>query len=124
VSPLYFKQEVVMNQRQRQKSEDASPARQGRRTRESITIDVACDDRQTQLDVRGCETLSEVRTRALEELGMLASDPERYVVIGSDRQPLDDQRTIDELAAEGQTLAFRFLPQVAYGVWLRRGDCA
>ncbi len=113
-----------MSQQQRQKSRDASPAPQGRRSREGVTVEVACDDRQTQLDVEGSETLAEVRTRALEELGMLAADPERYVVIGSDRQPVDDQRTIDELVAASQTLAFRLLPQVAYGDRLRGGDRA
>jgi hypothetical protein len=104
-----------MYQKQRKRSEETLSARHRRRSRQGVKIEVVCDDRQTQLDVEGSETLGEVRNRALEELGMLASDPERYVVIGSDRQPIDDHRTIDELIAEGQTLAFRLLPQVAYG---------
>ena len=109
-----------MYQKQRKTSEDTSLTRHGRRSRQGVKIEVACDDRQTQLEAEGSETLGEVRNRALEELGMLASNPERYVVIGSDRQPIEDRRTIDELISEGQTLAFRLLPQVAYGAGLGR----
>ena len=110
-----------MIHRERQKAEDASFALQKGRSRRSIIVEVACDDRRTQLEVEGSETLAEIRSKALEEMEILAADPDKYVVIGGDRQPVNDRRKVEDLLAEGQALCFRLLPQVAFGPRLQ-GD--
>ena len=63
----------------------------------NITIEVACDDCQTELEVHGNDTIAQVRHRALSEMQILATDPNKYVVIGPDRQPIRDQCTVDEI---------------------------
>jgi len=81
----------------------------------SIIVEVACDDRFTKLSVEGRETLAEVRRKALDEMGILASNPDEFVAIGAGRRRIDDQRTIDELVQEGERLAFRFLRAPRFG---------
>lgn len=80
-----------------------------------VVVQVACDDREAHVTVSGRNTIREVRRQAIRDLQILASDPDKYVVIGPNRQPVSDDRTVDELLAQGQTLSFRLIPQVAFG---------
>jgi hypothetical protein len=104
-----------MLERQRQTSSFAPAASQVSGASDGVLVDVACDDRQTQLAVDGSETVADVRREALAEMEILASDPNKYIVVGADRQPVEGQRTVNDLLAEGQTLSFRLMPQVAFG---------
>jgi hypothetical protein len=81
----------------------------------SIIVEVSCDDRQAQLVVEGNDTVSEVRQRALADMKIMAQDPSKYIVIGANRQPVNDKCTVDELLRQGQVLYFRLIPQVAFG---------
>ena len=81
-----------------------------------VLVEVACDDRQTQIEVDGHETIGEVRRRALAEMRILASDPRKYLVVGPSRQPLNDMRSVDEVLNEEQGMYFRLVPQVAFGI--------
>jgi hypothetical protein len=85
------------------------------RTGGSIIVEVACDDRFTKLSVDGHETLAEVRRKALEEMGIVAANPDEYIVIGPGRRRIDDQATIDQLVKQGERLAFRFLRAPRFG---------
>ncbi len=105
-----------MLEQQRQTVTGRSSGLTGTSQNSSLIVEVACDDRQTQLAVQGSDTVAEVRRAALAEMQILTTDPSKYVVIGAGRQPVRDQRTMDELLGEGQTLYFRLLPQVAFGM--------
>lgn len=80
-----------------------------------IMVDVACDHRQTKLAVSGSETVAQIRRRALAEMEILAAQPERYLVIGAGHRRINPDRTIDELQAEGEKLAFRFMRPPEFG---------
>jgi len=88
-----------MLEQQRQTVTGRSSGLTGTSQSGSLIVEVACDDRQTQLAVQGSDTVAEVRRAALAEMQILTTDPNKYVVIGAGRQPVRDQRTMDELLA-------------------------
>lgn len=106
-----------MSELERQFERVRDPSVQSHRTNNASTIvaDVVCDDRQVQLSVEGHNTVGQIRQRAIAEMQIMTQDAEKYVVIGPNRQPVSDQRTVDEIINEGQELCFRLIPQVAFG---------
>ena len=56
--------------------------------------------------------------------GLETSEPERYLVIGRDRRPIDESRTVDELLASGQDLEFRLQAIPVFGKRLQDADHA
>lgn len=93
-----------------------TPNLQGTNKSDDLIVEVACDDRQTQLAVQGNETVGQIRRKALSEMQIKVSDPNKYVVIGPNHQPINNQRTAEEILKEGQALYFRLIPQVAFGI--------
>jgi hypothetical protein len=81
-----------------------------------IAVEVSCDDCTAHMFLEGHETISQVRDRALQEMQMIAPDSRRYIVIDSNRQPVNDRLTIDELISQGLVMHFRLVPQVAFGL--------
>ena len=81
----------------------------------AIIVDIACDDRFSKLSVEGWETVAQIRRKALAEMKILTASPDAYLVIGAGRRRIDAGRTIDELQAEGERLAFRFLRPPVFG---------
>jgi len=106
-----------MSELERQFQSIRDPLIQTHRTTNSraMVVDVVCDDRQVQLTVEGHNTVGQIRQQAITEMGIMTHDADKYVVIGSNRQPISDQRTVDEIIKEGQALSFRLIPQVAFG---------
>lgn len=90
----------------------------------SVLVEVACDDRQTQLEVDGDDTIGEIRRQALTEMQIMASDPRKYLVIGPSNQPIDERRSVNEVLNEGQAMYFRLVPQVAFGIIMQELSCA
>jgi hypothetical protein len=84
-------------------------------SKDRLLVEVASDDRRVQLDVDGNETVGQVKCKALGEMQLPAKNPERYIVIGANRQPVDDKLTVNKILAGGQTLDFRLIPQVVFG---------
>ena len=92
-----------------EQSHSASPSNE-------IAVEVSCDDCTAHMSFEGHETVSQVRDRALQEMRMAAPDSRRYIVIDSNRQPVNDQQSIDELISQGLAMHFRLVPQVAFGL--------
>lgn len=84
-------------------------------SKDRMLVEVASDDRRVQLDVYGHETVGQVKCKALGEMQLPAKNPERYIVIGANRQPVDDKLSLNKIFAAGQTLEFRLIPQVVFG---------
>jgi len=84
-------------------------------SKDRLLVEVASDDRRVQLDVYGHETVGQVKCKALGEMQLPAKNPERYIVIGANRQPVDDKISLNKILADGQTLEFRLIPQVVFG---------
>jgi hypothetical protein len=103
-----IEQQISLNRNRTQQSSGAGS--QGR-----LLVEVACDDRRVQLDFEGHETVAEVKRRALGEMQILSANPNKYIVIGANRQPLDDRQVLRDILAQGQSLEFRLIPQVAFG---------
>ena len=113
-----------MAERQRQIQRAEEPAETGRAS-PSYEVRVECiDGNVVRLQARGTETVAEVRSRALEELGPLASRSERYVVMtagtGGEVRALDDTETLDQVMARGEELEFQLIPPAAWG-WRKDG---
>ena len=106
-----------MSELERQYGRIMKPSVQSQRPNNTgaMVVDVVCDDRQVQLSVEGHNTVGQIRQRAIAEMQIMTQDAEKYVVIGPNRQPVSDQRTVDEIINEGQELCFRLIPQVAFG---------
>ena len=85
-----------------------------------LFVEVVCDDRLVRLPVQAHQTIADIRNRSLEQMQLMTSEPCRYIVIDSTRQPVGDQKTIEEILSQGQALCFRLVPQVAFG---RCRDC-
>jgi len=104
-----------MDERERRNKEHASFMSQADQSGEKIIVDVACDDRVTKISVDGWETVMQIRRKALAEMKILTAHPDEYLVIGAGHRRIDAGRTIDELQAEGERLAFRFLRPPVFG---------
>jgi hypothetical protein len=102
-------------QKQNDLSRTISQQSSGIGSSSELVVEVACDDRLVRFPVDGCETVAQIRSRALQEMQMIDPDSRRYIVIDSNRQPVRDQQTIDEILSQSQALCFRLVPQVAFG---------
>jgi hypothetical protein len=80
-----------------------------------VVVQVVCDDKQVSFAVSGHETLGQIKREAIREMEILTATPERYVVIGPNRQPVGDDLTVGGLVAEGQELSLRLLARPAFG---------
>jgi hypothetical protein len=80
-----------------------------------LLVEVASDDRRVQFAVEGHETVDQVKRQALTEMQIPAPNPERYIVIGANRQPLEDNQLLHDMLKRGEPLEFRLIPQVAFG---------
>jgi hypothetical protein len=107
-----------MSQIERQISSNKSitqPSSAGNAGSGPLFVDVACDDRRVQMGLEGHETVGNVKRRALGEMQIFSANPNRYITVGANRQPLDDNLAIRDILAQGQLLEFRLIPQVAFG---------
>ena len=86
-------------------------------SKDRLFVEVASDDRRVQLDVDGHETVGQVKCKALGEMQLPVKNSERYIVIGANRQPVDDNLSLNNILEAGQTLEFRLIPQVVFGGW-------
>ncbi len=102
-------------ERQNDRNRNKLQANMNSSSKDRLFVEVASDDRRVQLDVDGHETVGQVKCKALEEMQLPAKNPERYIVIGADRQPVDNNLSLNKILAAGQTLEFRLLPQVVFG---------
>ena len=85
-------------------------------SRSGCVVQVESIDGETvHVEASGAETVSEIRRLALERLGAITSNPEKYVVISAEGRVVDDKKTIDQLINENQALHFQLLPQAAFG---------
>ncbi len=82
---------------------------------DGLLAEVASDDRRVQLAIEGDETIGQVKLKALAEMQIPAANPERYIVIGANRQPVDDNQLLNDVLKQGDALEFRLIPQVAFG---------
>jgi hypothetical protein len=80
-----------------------------------LLVSVRCDDRRVQLGFGGHETVADVKRQALEEMQVPLANPDKYIVIGANRQPLDNRQILRDILAKGQSLDFHLIPQVAFG---------
>ncbi len=80
-----------------------------------LLVEVVSDDRRVQLNAKGHETVGQVKRKALGEMHLPVNNPERYLVIGANRQPVDDNQLLNDMLKRGETLEFRLIPQVAFG---------
>jgi len=106
-----------MGQIERQISSNRSITQQssGAGSQGQLLVEVACDDRRVQLGFGGHETVAEVKRQALRDMQIFSANPNRYIAIGTNRQPLDDRQVLRDILAQGQSLEFRLIPQVAFG---------
>ena len=104
-----------MNEQQRSNMESstgptASPARDNSIVRvESIDGDVV------EVSASGSETVSEIRQMALEGLGAVTDNPEKYLVISAEGRVVEEGTRLSQLISEGQSLEFQLLPQATFG---------
>jgi hypothetical protein len=82
---------------------------------DQLLVEVASDDRRVQFAVEGHVTVGQVKRQALVEMQIPAQNPERYLVIGGNRQPLEDNQLLQDMLKRGEPLEFRLIPQVAFG---------
>jgi hypothetical protein len=80
-----------------------------------LLVEVVCDDRRVQLGIGEHETIADVKRQALGEMQIPSANPNKYIVIGANRQPLDDRQALRDILAQGQSLEFHLIPQVAFG---------
>jgi hypothetical protein len=104
-----FERQVNINKSITQKKVGSSNQNQ-------LLAEVACDDRRVQLGVKGSATVGELKRQALGEMQLVSSDPNRYIAIGPNRQPINDNELIQNILSQGQSLEFRLIPQVAFGL--------
>lgn len=106
---------MIQTERQNDMNRNKVQANINSSNKDRLFVEVASDDRRVQLDVDGHETVGQVKCKALGEMQLPAKNPERYIVIGADRQPVDDNLSLNKILAAGQALEFRLLPQVVFG---------
>ena len=73
------------------------------------------DGETVHIDAAGRETVSEIRSLALERLGAVTTNPGKYVVISAEGRVVDERTTLDQLINENEALHFQLLPQAAFG---------
>lgn len=73
------------------------------------------DGYEVQLEVRGTETIAEVRRAVLDQVDLYADDPNAYVVATRSGRPIEPGTTVDQLLSQGETLDFLLLKPAAFG---------
>ncbi len=82
------------------------------------TVEVqSIDGEAVQLPVTGSETVSQIRQVALEQLGALTSNADKYIVVNSEGRVIDDGAMLDQLFSGQEMLRLQLLPQAAFGPW-------
>lgn len=112
-----FKKGKIVRQIERENDRNRNKLQENMNSssKDRLLVEVASDDRRVQLDVNGYETIGQVKCKALGEMQLPAKNPERYIVIGANKQPVDDKLTVNKILAAGQMLEFRLIPQVVFG---------
>jgi hypothetical protein len=80
-----------------------------------LLAEIACDDRCVQLDLKGDETVGQIKRLSLVQMQIPYANPNRYTAVGSNRKPLDDHMVLRDILAQGQSAELRLIPQVAFG---------
>ena len=109
-----------MSERQRQNRIEASSS-SGRSQSGTLVQVETIDGEAVQFEVSGTETVGQMRRIALERLGAVTDNSDKYTVIDSQGRVMEDNIRLTDLASEGQELQFQLLPQPAFGK-VCRGD--
>ena len=87
----------------------------GSENQNQFLAELACDGSRVQLDVEGSATVGDVKRRALAEMQIVSSNPNRYIAVGSNGQKINDNEIMQNILSQGQPLEFRLVRPVAFG---------
>jgi hypothetical protein len=76
-----------------------------------LLVNVRCDGQRVQLGFAGHETVADAKRQALDQMQVLSANPEKYIVIGANRQPSSIARHL------GKGSAVKFSPDSTGRLW-------
>ncbi len=80
-----------------------------------LLVEVACEDRRLRLAVPASATAGDLKYESLGKMELVLADPQKYIVIGSNGVPVDDNQTMRDMMAKDLTLEFRLIKPAAFG---------
>ena len=73
------------------------------------------DGNAVQMEVRGIDTVADVRRVALAETGAVTGSPDQYVVLAASGRVLDEGDSIDQVLAAGEALNLQLIKPPRFG---------
>ena len=106
-----------MAELQRRKHAEGMGGSPGVSSRTYMVVVESVEGSVVQVEVNGTDTIGQVRQTALEQIGAITDNPEKYIVMTANEngRVLNAATTIDELLSKGEVLRLQLIPQTAFG---------
>lgn len=104
-----------MDQQQRERQSGGSALRSTGTVGTYVAEVEIADGSVVQMEVRGTDTIADVRRTALAEAGAVTGRADQYVVLAASGRVLDDGESIDQVLAAGEALNLQLIKPPRFG---------